>query len=72
MRTALLSLVALLGLSCLSAPAFAREKGGDDKTGPYDVVPNWPLPLPDKGYIWGSAGGFAETPSKVFIANRGD
>ncbi len=73
MRTALLSLVALLGFSCLSAPAFAQEKGSDDKTGPYDVVPNWPLPLPDKGYIWGSTGGiFAETPSKVFIANRGE
>ena len=50
-----------------------QEKGGDDRTGPYDVVEKWPKPFADKpGYIWGSTGGiFAETPNRVFIANRG-
>ena len=73
MRLALLSLVAGISLSLCSAPAFAQEKGGDDRTGPYDAVQGWPQPLPDKGYIWGSTGGiFAETPNKIFIANRGE
>jgi NHL repeat len=75
MRKLLLSLVAIVGLSYLSVPApiVAQEKGGDDRTGPYDVATGWPLPLPDKGYIWGSTGGiFAETPDKIFVANRGE
>src|SRR5580658_10978470 len=73
MRSLLLSLVAVVGLSFLSTSVPAQEKGGDDRTGPYDVAPGWPQPLPDKGYIWGSTGGiFAETPNRVFIANRGE
>ena len=52
-----------------------QEKGGDDRTGPYDVVANWPQPLAfaKPGYIWGSTGGiFAESPNRIFIANRGE
>lgn len=75
MRALGLSLVAVVLLGFVSAPAFLQEKGGDDRTGPYDVVPNWPLPLgfANPGYIWGSTGGvFAESPDRVFIANRGE
>ena len=75
MRTLFLSLVAVAGLGYFSAPALLQEKGGDDRTGPYDVVPNWPQPLAfaKPGYIWGSTGGiFAETPNRIFIANRGE
>src|SRR6185436_17956302 len=39
------------------------------------VVANWPQPLSfaKPGYIWGSTGGiFAETPNRIFIANRGE
>src|SRR5438128_12187102 len=73
MRLALLALVAGISFSLFSAPTLAQEKGGDDRTGPYDVVEGWPQPLPDKGYIWGSTGGiFAETPNKIFIGNRGE
>ena len=75
MRKALLSLLVVVVLGLLSAPAFLQEKGGDDRTGPYDVVPNWPGPLSvaRPGNIWGSTGGiFAETPNRVFIANRGE
>jgi hypothetical protein len=46
MRTAILYLVAVIGLCFFSA--FAQEKGGDDRTGPYDVVQGWPQPLPDQ------------------------
>src|SRR5580692_975374 len=73
MRTITLSLFVLAGSNYLAAPLIAQEKGGDDRTGPYNVAPGWPQPLPDKGYIWGSTGGiFAETPNKIFIANRGE
>src|SRR6202047_1155555 len=75
MRTILFALVAIVGLSFVFAPAvaMAQEKGGDDRFGPYNVAQGWPLPLPDKGYIWGSTGGiFAETPDRIFIANRGE
>ncbi len=65
MRLTLLSFVAIIGSSLLCAPAFSQEKGGDDRTGPYEAVQGWPKPLPDKGYIWGSTGGvFAETPEQ--------
>ena len=75
MRTPVLTLTAVLGLGFLSAPALLQEKGGDDRTGPYDVVDKWPLPLAlaKPGYIWGSASGiFAETPNRIFITNRGE
>ncbi len=75
MRSLLLALIAVVGLGYLSAPALLQEKGGDDVTGPYDVVANWPQPLAfaKPGYIWGSAGGvFAETPDRIFVANRGE
>ena len=73
MRSPLLSVLAVFGVGLLSAPAVLQEKGGDDRTGPYDVVDKWPKPFADKpGYIWGSTGGiFAESPNRVFIANRG-
>src|ERR1700688_529881 len=73
MRLTLLSFVAIIGSSLLCAPAFSQEKGGDDRTGHYEAAPRWPKPWRDKRYIWGSTGGiFAETPNRIFIANRGE
>jgi peptidylamidoglycolate lyase len=69
----LLLIVVVVALA--PASALLQEKGGDDRTGPYDVVANWPQPLAfaKPGYIWGSTGGiFAESPDRVFIANRGE
>jgi hypothetical protein len=68
-------LVIALGIGFASTSVLVQEKGGDDRTGPYDVVANWPQPLAfaKPGYIWGSTGGiFAESPDRVFIANRGE
>jgi peptidylamidoglycolate lyase len=52
---------------------YGPERGGEDETGPYEVVPNWPQPIPGfEGLRWGStAGVFAETPNKIFIFQRG-
>ena len=57
-----------------------REKGGQEEFGPYEPVANWPLPLPDRadgikhdGWTWGSVGAvFAETPDRIWIAQRGE
>ncbi|MSO57188.1 MAG: hypothetical protein EXQ55_09770 [Acidobacteria bacterium] len=77
MKLRLVTLV--LAFSVLSvAPASLqqmREKGGEEETGPYDVVPNWPKPLPTHDAEWGFggvAGVFAETPDRVFVLTRGD
>src|SRR5262245_14749614 len=46
--------------------------------GDYEVVLDWPKPLPDTdlphaGWTWGSgAGVFAETPDKVWVAQRSE
>src|SRR5687768_18434883 len=60
-----------------SAP---QEVGGQDEFGPYEPVANWPQPLPDgpdgvkhDGWTWGSVGAiFAETPDRIWIAQRGE
>ena len=49
------------------------HKGGEDETGPYEVVSNWPQPLHNDGWSWGSvAGVWAETPDRVFVFQRGE
>ena len=57
-----------------------QPKGGQEEFGPYEPVPNWPQPLPDgpdgvkhDGWTWGSVGAvFAETPDRIWIAQRGE
>jgi hypothetical protein len=63
-----------------AAPAVAAEKGGQEEFGPYELVDNWPQPLPDgpdgvkhEGWTWGSVGAvYAETPDRIWIAQRGE
>ena len=64
-----------------AAPAAsAQEIGGQEEFGPYEVVANWPQPLPDgpdgvkhEGWTWGSTGAiYAETPDRIWIAQRGE
>jgi sugar lactone lactonase YvrE len=60
--------------------AAGQELGGQEEDGPYDVVHPFPQPLPDgpdgvthDGWTWGSIGGvFAETPDRIWIAQRGE
>jgi len=66
-------LTAILAAVLFPTPATAQQKGGEDETGPYDPVPGFPQPIGSKGHVWGSQGGvFAETPDRIFIANRGE
>src|SRR5262245_23677633 len=47
-------------------------KGGEDETGPYEVVPNWPQPL-HSDYTSGSTiGVWAVSPDRVFVFQRGE
>ena len=68
-------LVMLLVVVLLAPIAFTQEKGGQEEFGPYEVVENWPQPLPgseNEAWTWGSTGGvFAETPNRIWIAQRG-
>ena len=75
-----LTLVALAALAACAqeqqaAPAGPVTKGGDDRSGPYDVVAGWWKPAPDHDSIWtwGSASGiWPDTPDRVLAVIWGD
>ena len=71
-----LTLVVAVVFACglLSGPALLQQqRGGEDETGPYEVVPNWPQALARPGYALGSQGGvFAESPNRIILVNRGE
>jgi len=51
------------------------QKGGDDRTGPYEVVEQWWGPAADHDDVWGwgSIGGLAvDTPDRIIVAIWGD
>jgi len=53
--------------------AQAQQKGGEDETGPYEVVEGWPKSLGHPGWTWGSQGGvFAENPNRIILLQRGE
>ena len=52
MRQAL-SLLAAALISVGAAVLLAQEKGGENETGPYDLVANWPQPVCGAGHTWG-------------------
>ena len=79
MRSWTLALSMVIGLGVAAGPSLVilqgQEKGGDDYTGPYNVVPKWPLPsrLAKPGRIFGSTSGiWAETPNRVYVSVRGE
>lgn len=62
----------VLSLSVV-ATAAVQQKGGEDETGPYDVVESWPTSWAQSGYVPGSQPGvFAESPDRIFVAARGE
>ena len=74
MRKLTLAMAVVFACGLLSGPALLQQqRGGEDETGPYEVVPNWPQPLARKGYALGSQGGvFAESPNRIILVNRGE
>src|SRR6266849_2074826 len=64
-------------LALVVAPASSQKpgpiKGGEEETGPYEAIAGWPQPFARPGYVQGSqAGVFAESPNRIFLANRGE
>src|SRR5713101_150153 len=74
MRTFALTLAAVFAVGLLTKPALLQQKGGEEETGPYEVVEKWPQwSFARAGYVQGSQGGvFAESPNRIFLANRGE
>jgi len=62
----------------LSFAAIPGEKGGQDQTGPYEVVKDWPKPMSaslpgHEQWGWSAAQGvFAESPNRVYVLQRGE
>ena len=69
MRARIWSFAVLLAIGLIGAVSVGRaamapqERGGQEEFGPYDLVENWPQPLPDgpdgvkhAGWTWGSVG----------------
>ena len=56
------------------APAETGLLADGGESGPYTPAEGWPRPLPDHdGWTWGStAGVYAETPDRIWIAQRGE
>ena len=74
-----LLLVGLIASACQTDAPDARftsaAKGGDDRSGPYDVIPGWWKPAPDHDatWTWGSAAGvWPDTPDRIFVVMWGD
>jgi NHL repeat len=74
-------LISLAAVLWVAPSAFSQEKGGQEEFGPYqEPAAYWPQPLPDEadgvkhaGWTWGSQGAvFAETPNRIWIAQRGE
>ncbi len=66
--------VEVIETSFSAVPGFI---GGQDQTGPYEVVLDWPKPLSQLAghddWTWGAVQGiFAESPDRVFILMRGE
>jgi hypothetical protein len=80
MRAVTTVAVFVIALVSLVPAATEQDKGGQEEFGHYEVVPNWPQPLPDgpdgvkhDGWTWGSVGAvYAETPDRIWIAQRGE
>src|SRR5688500_19523619 len=78
--------VVLAVFAALTAPAASISKeraqragttvrGGDDRNGAYDAVPNWWKPAPDHDAVWtwGEVSGLAaDTPDRIIVAIWGD
>ena len=62
------------GAALVAAPqdrGVVPGKGGEDVSGPYEVVPNWPLPI-STDLTWGRTSSiYAESPDRVFVIQSG-
>ena len=69
-------LVSVLAVACLSLAIYAQKtpqiKGDEEETGPYEPVPNWPVPLHTDFKNGSTIGVWAESPDRVMVFQRGE
>jgi hypothetical protein len=76
--SALAALGCLALVAVLSGVRAGAQAPNPRRMGGYEVVENWPRPLPDTdlshtGWTWGSGcGALAESPDKVWVCQRGE
>jgi peptidylamidoglycolate lyase len=59
-------------LTLCSVAALGQTKGGDERTGPYNVVEGWPENVCGEGWQIGSVGGvWAEHANRIYVLQRG-
>ena len=76
----LLAVAMLVTAGCVienpnSSNRFPAGKGGDDRNGPYDVIPGWWKPAPDhdETWTWGQAAGvWPDSPDRILVTMWGD
>src|SRR5688500_19487638 len=68
----------LLAAACIfflgaTAPATQAVLDGPTGPSPYDVVRGWHKPFSEPGFAFGgNSGVFAESPNRIFVAQRGE
>jgi hypothetical protein len=76
LRKCIVPLLAVGLFGMFSTPASLQVVTNEGAVGPYVLDTEWPKlahPYPRAGYVLGSQGGiFAETPNRIFLANRGE
>ena len=76
LRTSVAALLALTALGLFSPGVATQEIGAAPSVGAYDLAADFPRiahPYPRAGWVLGSQGGiFAESPDRIFVANRGE
>jgi DNA-binding beta-propeller fold protein YncE len=65
------SFALLCAVVALPAALAGQGKGGQDETGPYDVVENWLQPV-HPGWYHHVTGVYAESPNRIFITASGE
>ncbi len=64
--------ISVLLVTGLAVVGVAQEKGGEDISGPYELVRGWPQPACGEGWTWGSSPAvFAESPDRIYVFQRG-
>ena len=71
MRRSLMIVAVIVSFGLLAVPAVMQDMPSG--TSPYDVVDGWLKPFASSGYSFGAtASVFAESPDRIFIAQRGE